>query len=192
VRRRSTPGRVRPTKLRWADRKLVWLAQVADDKCITHFTLRVALSIAQHTDAGRGSTCLSYQDLARDCRATKTGVRNAVKTLVERRHLEEPERGSRTRPAVYRMDLHPLRVAIHQHRETPVTRYGPVGITAVARSASDHETAVAPSSVRSAPKGATAVARSSRATTGLEALRAAAREAELREAKRRRAEDDLA
>jgi hypothetical protein len=170
AKRRRTGDRVRP-----GDRKVLWLDQVARDRQITPFALKVAVAIAVYTDNALGAACISRAALARYCRATPQGIVKAVKALVAAKHLEPPLTGTRARPTVYRMTVRgvdsPLvRLVAGAGRTTPVVQMALHRATPVAPTAPISETGVGPSGKRRV------------SATRLAAMR----EAELRDSKRRR------
>ena len=67
------------------ERAFVWLAQVAENEVLTEFTLRVAIVLAWRVKGG--TAAISLPALAKFCRATKTGVANAVQALKRHGHL---------------------------------------------------------------------------------------------------------
>lgn len=111
---------------------LQWLDQVATDSAIGDFGLRIAHAIAQNarlhclpgtTIAGVnlglggwlviGNPSISYTDLAKECRATKGGVRKAVKALEASQHILCAPASSPKVPTEYTLILHP------RNRERP-------------------------------------------------------------------------
>lgn len=106
---------------------LDWLDQVASDPAVGDFAFRVAhaiaqnsrLTVAMHADMrlgvkdGIGSfltvgqPCISYSALMDQCRASKGGVRKAIKTLEAGGHVAITPAVSRLRPAEYILVLLP-------------------------------------------------------------------------------------
>lgn len=134
-------------RVRWADRKVLWLEQVARDRKVTDFGLRVALMIAIRSDASTGCTCASLTEFAALCAGTRGGIRKAVAALVVRRHLTRPTPGTRRRPAMYTMDVHALR---HHDGARGRVRVEPAdGVTGVYLTGRNGVTDVSPSESRS-------------------------------------------
>lgn len=150
-------GEVR--RVRWGDRQLLWLEQVARDPTITAFGVRVAVKLAVETSCNTGTACVSQRELAVWCMATKGGVKKAVRQLVERGHLSDLEPGTKRRAAVYRCNVHVLQALAAPRKRgqrkvvvegrTRITLSGhearPDGVTADAPSTPNGATVVAPS-----------------------------------------------
>ena len=134
-------------KPRWADKMLSWLRQVQQDRELTDFQARVAIVIAHQCDPYRGQLEMSQQQLADQCAATKTGVRNALTALIGRFHLNVVRLGSNDAPARYEPRIHSSEMPIGCAKVVAPKRVLK-GATSVARSAGNGATPIAPGAGR--------------------------------------------
>ena len=122
----------RTIKQRHGDKMLAWLRQVAEDPQLTPFSVRVAVILANLVRRDWGYAEISQQGLADEFGATKTGVRNALSALIERRHLHRLQLGSNGAPSHYAPRLWTSTTTVAQ---SALDRATAVALTTARRSA---------------------------------------------------------
>lgn len=108
--------------------KLAWFEQIATDPGLTHFDVRVGLTLGtKYLSRKTGDAYPSQTTLAADMGATPDGVRKSTKRLVGRGHLEVTPSAGRGVSSRYRLKLHPSKTQtqvgpIERKPQTPVCK----------------------------------------------------------------------